>query len=29
VPVKPSQNREAAREAFGAVRISVLEGVDR
>ena len=28
-PVKPRQNREAAREAFGAVRMPVLEGVDK
>jgi len=28
VPVKPGQNREAAREAFSAVRMPVLEGAE-
>jgi 2-oxoacid:acceptor oxidoreductase gamma subunit (pyruvate/2-ketoisovalerate family) len=28
VPVKPSQNREAAREAFASVQMPVLEGVE-
>jgi 2-oxoacid:acceptor oxidoreductase gamma subunit (pyruvate/2-ketoisovalerate family) len=28
VPTKPSQNREAAREAFASVQMSVLEGVE-
>jgi 2-oxoacid:acceptor oxidoreductase gamma subunit (pyruvate/2-ketoisovalerate family) len=28
VPVKPSQNREAAREAFASVKVPILEGVD-
>lgn len=28
VPVKPSQNREAAREAFASVQLPLLEGVE-